>query len=76
MALPGPGGGARAVGWLGGGCSDLMGSGRFIDRDTGGVTEFFVSAFAAFEFFGSGRELGIHGFEMGFAFEEGQVVGA
>ena len=40
----------------------------------GRVAEAFVFAFAAFEFLGGGSELGVHSFEMGFAFQECFVV--
>jgi len=44
-----------------------------VRRDRG-AAEGFVFAFAAFKFLGSGSELGVEGFEMGFAFEAGLVV--
>ena len=44
------------------------------ERGVGSTTEFFVVAFAAFEFFVGGGELDVDGFEMGFAFEAGLFV--
>ena len=48
--------------------------GRFSLGGGGCAAEFFIFAFAAFEFLGGGSELGVEGFEMGFAFEEGALV--
>ena len=44
------------------------------ERRVGSAAEFFVGAFAAFEFFVGGSELDVEGFEMGFACEAGAFV--